>query len=151
MKNDVYFMRFALEQAKLAYQKTEVPIGCVIVHNNRIIAKAYNLRETKKDPLAHAELIAIKKAARRLRGWRLPGCTLYVTLEPCPMCAGAIINARIPRVVFGAYDPKAGCFGSLHDFTKSGFNHKPEITAGVMVEECATLLKDFFKSKRQGG
>jgi tRNA(adenine34) deaminase len=148
MNNDIYYMRLALEQAKTAYKKGEVPIGCVIIHNGKVIAKAYNLRETKKDPLAHAELIAIRKASRALHGWRLQGCTLYVTLEPCPMCAGAVINARIPHVVYGASDPKAGCFGSLYDFTSGGFNHIPRITSGILCEECALLLKDFFKLKR---
>lgn len=148
MKNDDYFMQHALSQAKKAASIGEVPIGCVIVHGGNVIARGHNMRETKKDPLGHAELLAIKKAAHRLNGWRLTDCTLYVTLEPCPMCAGAIINARIPRVVFGAYDPKAGCFGSVHDFTKSAFNHTPEIVPGVLAEESAAVLKEFFRLKR---
>ncbi len=141
-------MQIALKQAKKAYKKGEVPIGCVIVHNQKVIAKAFNKRETMKNALLHAEICAIQKASRRLFGWRLTGCTLYVTLEPCPMCAGAIINARIPRVVFGAFDPKAGCFGSMHDFSKDMFNHTPEITSGVLLESCAGILKEFFKNKR---
>lgn len=148
MNSDEYYMQMALCEAKKAYKKGEVPIGCVIVRDGKVIAKTYNKRETKKNPLLHAEISAIKKASRILSGWRLTGCTLYVTLEPCPMCAGAIINSRIPRVVFGAYDPKAGCFGSIHDFTKSAFNHKPQIATGVLQEQCASILKEFFKNKR---
>lgn len=148
MNDDEYYMQMALAQAKKAYIKGEVPIGCVIVCDGKVIAKSYNKREAKKNPLLHAEISAIQKASRVLSGWRLTGCTLYVTLEPCPMCAGAIVNARIPRVVFGAFDPKAGCFGSIHDFTKSAFNHTPEVLSGVLHKQCASMLKDFFKSKR---
>ena len=143
------WMRRALREAEKAYKKGEAPVGCVIVREGRLMAKAHNLRETKKDPLAHAEIRAIRRAAKRLRGWRLSGCTLYVTLEPCPMCAGAIVNARVKRVVFGAFDPKAGCFGSLHDFTKSGFNHAPQVASGVLAAQSAELLKRFFRQKRQ--
>ena len=125
-----------------------VPVGAVIVSNGKVIAKACNARETKKDPLGHAELIAIKKASKKLRRWRLTGCTLYVTLEPCPMCAGAIINARIDHVIFGAYDPKAGAMGSVYDLAEGKLNHKPSVTGGVLEEECARVIRDYFKEKR---
>lgn len=141
----------AMDMAKKAAKKDEVPVGAVIVRNNRIIAKACNLRETRKNPVAHAELLAIRKAAKRLKGWRLLDCTLYVTLEPCPMCAGAIINARIDEVVFGAYDPKGGAMGSLYNFAEGKLNHMPRITGGVMREECADILTSYFKSKRRKG
>ena len=142
-------MQAAIRMAKKAGKKDEVPIGAVIIKNGRIIAKGYNTRETRRDPLGHAEIIAIRKAARKMGGWRLSGCTLYVTLEPCPMCAGAIINARIDTVVFGAYDPKAGAFGSLYDLSEGKLNHKPNIIGGVLKDQCAALLKDFFASKRK--
>jgi len=148
MNTDETYMQMAISEAEKAYKKGEAPVGCVIVHNGKAIAKAHNLRESRKNALSHAEIIAIGKAAKKLNGWRLLDCTLYVTLEPCPMCAGAIINARIPRVVFGAFDPKAGCFGSIHDFTKSGFNHSPVVVSGVLAEESAALLKSFFREKR---
>ncbi len=142
-------MAAAIDMAKKAAAKDEVPVGAVIVKDGRIIAKACNLRETRKSPLAHAELLAIGKAAKRLGGWRLPGCTLYVTLEPCPMCAGAIINARLENVVFGAYDPKGGALGSLYDLCEGKLNHKPLCVGGVLQEDCATLLTDYFKLKRR--
>ncbi len=148
MKHDEQFMAEAIRMAKKAVKKDEVPVGAVIVHKGRIIAKACNLRETKRSPLAHAEILAIQKAAKKLGGWRLPGCTLYVTLEPCPMCAGAIVNARIEEVVFGAYDPKGGAMGSLYDLAEGKLNHKPKVNSGVMEEQCALLLKSYFKSKR---
>jgi len=141
-------MNTAIKLAKKAAERDEVPVGAVIVSEGRVIAKACNLRETKKDPLAHAEILAIKKAARKLKGWRLEGCTLYVTLEPCPMCEGAIINSRINNVVFGAYDPKAGAFGSVYDLSEGRLNHKPKITGGVLEDECALLLKEYFRAKR---
>lgn len=141
-------MKLALIEAERAYKKGEAPVGCVIAQNGRVIAKAHNLRESRKNALYHAEILAIGKASKKLKGWRLPGCTLYVTLEPCPMCAGAIINARIPMVVFGASDPKAGCFGSIHDFSKSGFNHSPAVISGVLAEDCSALLKNFFREMR---
>lgn len=134
--------------AQKAARRDEVPVGAVIVRDNRIIARACNMRETKKNPLAHAELLAIGKAARRLGGWRLTRCTLYVTLEPCPMCAGAIINARIGDVVFGAYDAKGGAMGSLYDLAEGRLNHMPRVTGGVMREECAAPLAAYFKAKR---
>ena len=141
-------MQKALELAKKAVKKDEVPVGAVIVRNGKIIATGYNKRETKKRPDAHAEFLAIQKAARRLGGWRLTHCTLYVTLEPCPMCAGAVINARIPRVVFGAPDPKAGAFGSLYNLAEGKLNHTPEITSGVLQSECSQILSCYFKIKR---
>ena len=142
------FMSAAIDMAKKAAGKDEVPVGAVIVRNNKIIAKACNLRETKKNPLAHAELLAINKAAKRMKGWRLLGCTLYVTLEPCPMCAGAIINARVEEVVFGAYDPKGGAMGSIYNLAEGKLNHMPRITGGMLRDECALLLTTYFKSKR---
>ena len=148
METHEYFMAIALKMAQIAAKKDEVPVGAVIVRNGAVIAKAHNMRETKRNPLAHAELLAISKASRKLRGWRLTGCTLYVTLEPCPMCAGAIVNARIDKVIFGAYDPKAGACGTLYNLTEGRLNHTPEVTGGVMEEETAAVLKDYFKKKR---
>jgi tRNA(adenine34) deaminase len=141
-------MAQAIAMAKKAVKRDEVPVGAVIVKNGRIIAKAYNRRETRRSPLAHAEILAIAKAARRLGGWRLSGCTIYVTLEPCPMCAGAIVNARIDEVVFGAYDPKAGACGSLYNLAEGRLNHTPRVTGGIMADEASDLLKTYFKSKR---
>ena len=146
---DEYFMRLALKEAELAKKKDEVPVGAVIVREGRVIAKAHNLRERKKDPCAHAEHIAIRKAAKRLGGWRLTGCTLYVTLEPCPMCAGSIINCRLPRVVYGAKDPKAGAMGSVYNLNEGKLNHTSELISGVLAEDCSGILKDYFKEKRQ--
>lgn len=145
---DILMMREAIKEANFAAELGEVPIGAVIAQNGVIIARGHNLRETDKHPLAHAEIAAIDNACRALGGWRLPDCTLYVTLEPCPMCAGAIINSRIERVVFGAFDPKAGSFGSLIDLSKVAYNHSPQLCGGVLQEECAALLKNFFKSLR---
>ena len=149
MEQHQIYMQAAIDMAGKAFNKDEVPVGAVIVKNGRIIAKAYNKRETNRDPLAHAEILAIKKAAKKVGGWRLSGCTLYVTLEPCPMCAGAIINARIDAVVFGAYDPKAGAFGSLYHLGEGRLNHTPQITGGVMKDKCAQLLKSYFQQKRK--
>lgn len=146
---DAYFMRMALYEAAKAAKRDEVPVGCVIVRRGRVIARGRNKRERGKNPLMHAELSAISRAARFLGGWRLTGCTLYVTLEPCPMCAGAIINARIPRVVYGAADPKAGCFGSVCDLNEMPFNHKVQLTGGVLGDECAAQLSAFFRNKRK--
>lgn len=142
------YMQLAIAQAKKAQLLDEVPVGALIVYQDKIIARAFNQREGKKSPLAHAELSAIAKAAKKLQGWRLLDCTLYVTLEPCPMCAGAIINARIPSVVFGAYDKKAGAFGSLYHLAEGKLNHKPEILGGVLEQECSSLLTDYFRKKR---
>lgn len=146
---DIQMMNAAIEEAKAAALLGEVPIGAVIAQNGVIIARGHNLRETGKHALAHAEIVAIDNACKALGGWRLPNCTLYVTLEPCPMCAGAIINSRIDRVVFGAYDQRAGSLGSLIDLSKVKYNHSPQLCGGVMAEECAALLTDFFKSLRQ--
>ena len=145
---DILMMREAINEANAAAALGEVPIGAVIAQNGVIIARGHNLRETDKHALAHAEIVAINEACRNLGGWRLPNCTLYVTLEPCPMCAGAIINSRIDRVVFGAFDPKAGSLGSLIDLSKVPYNHSPQLCGGVLQEECADLLKNFFKSLR---
>ena len=142
------FMLAAIGMAQKAAGRDEVPVGAVIVRQGRIIAKACNLRESSKDPIAHAEMLAIRKAAKKLRGWRLSGCTLYVTLEPCPMCAGAIVNSRIEQVVFGAYDPKAGALGSLYDLAEGRLNHTPIVIGGVLKDECAKLLKEYFLAKR---
>lgn len=147
--DDEKWMCAAIEQAMLAEAIDEVPIGAVIVRNGEIIAAAHNTRETDKNPLYHAEISAIARAAEALCGWRLPGCTLYVTLEPCPMCAGAVINARIPRVVFGAYDKKAGALGTVYDLAEGKLNHKPEVVGGIMEKECAQLLSAYFRKKRK--
>ena len=148
-ENTEKFMRVAMRQARLAAKKGEVPVGAVIVRDGEIIARAYNTRETGKNALCHAEIKAIHKACRRLGGWRLPRCELYVTLEPCPMCAGAIVNARIETVYFGAYDAKAGAFGTLFDINRMGLNHKPEVCGGVLEEECAAMLSKFFADLRE--
>jgi len=148
MNDDLYYMAEALHEACLAAEIDEVPIGAVIVRDGNIIARAHNLRETEKNALYHAETLAVDRACKALGGWRLPGCTLYVTLEPCPMCAGAIINSRIKTVYFGAYDKKAGSFGSVADFNEIPYNHKPEIVPGVDETECSALLSDFFKNLR---
>jgi tRNA(adenine34) deaminase len=142
-------MRKALRLAGKAAEKDEVPVGALVVQDGRIIARAYNQRESKKSPTAHAELLAIEKAAKKLGGWRLPRCTLYVTLEPCPMCAGAIVNARIEKVVYGAPDPKAGALGSVYDLAQGKLNHTPEVISGVLQEECGQILSDYFKKKRK--
>ncbi|NLO82156.1 MAG: nucleoside deaminase [Clostridiales bacterium] len=143
-------MEQALQEAKKAYHIEEVPIGAVIVKDGEIIARGHNLRETYKDPTLHAEIVAIREAAKKLGGWRLSGCELYVTIEPCPMCAGAIIQARIERVIYGARDPKAGCAGSLYNLlTDFRFNHRADVVPGVMEEECRGILQKFFRDKRQ--
>lgn len=147
--DDEMWMERALEEARRAEEMDEAPIGAVIVRDGEVIARAHNTRETEKDPLGHAEIGAIRRAAEKLGGWRLLGCTLYVTLEPCPMCAGAIINARIPRVVFGAYDKKAGAFGTLYDLAEGKLNHTPEVAGGVLEKQCADLLSGYFKNKRK--
>lgn len=150
MENDIKFMREVLALAKKAAELGEVPVGAVVVNSEGIvIADAYNLRENKKSVIAHAEIIAIEQACRKLGDWRLSGCTLYVTLEPCPMCAGAIVNSRISRVVFGAYDMQAGCCGSVINFNAYPFNHAFEIEGGVLKDECSAILADFFKNKRK--
>ncbi len=144
-------MNLAIKQAKKAYEKDEVPIGAVIVLNGKVIAKAHNDIENSQLSTRHAEIIAIEKASKKLKSWRLDGAEMYVTLEPCPMCAGAIVNARIKRVVFGAYEKKSGSAVSKFDIlSSSGLNHKTEYVGGVMETECANLLKEYFKEKRKG-
>lgn len=143
------YMRAALGQAKKALLLGEVPIGCVIVHEGRIIARGYNRRNTDKNTLSHAELTAIKRASKKLGDWRLEECTLYVTLEPCQMCSGAIVQARIPEVVIGCMNPKAGCAGSILNLLEMPeFNHQVQVTRGVLEEECSAVLKQFFKDLR---
>lgn len=150
MTSDESFMKQAVKQAKKAYGKLETPIGCVIVHEDKIIARGYNKRNMKKNTLAHAEILAINKASKVLGDWRLEDCTMYVTLEPCPMCAGAIVQARIPRVVIGSMNPKAGCAGSvLNLLQQDGLNHQVEITKGVLAEECSGLMTSFFRELRK--
>ncbi len=146
---DEKFMREAIKQAKKAADIDEVPIGCVIVYEGKIIARGYNKRNTQGCTLAHAEIIAIRKASKKLKDWRLEGCTMYVTLEPCQMCAGAIVQARISRVVIGAMNSKAGCAGSILDmFQIKEFNHQVDKTTGVLGEECSKMMSDFFKELR---
>ena len=142
------FMKAALKEAQKAALEGEVPIGCVIVKDGKIIARGRNARETKKNALPHAEIVAIDKACKKLSGWRLWQCEMYVTLEPCPMCTGAIINSRIPKVFIGAKDPKGGAMGSVLDVTQYPFNHKPEIEFGLLEEESKILLKSFFQKLR---
>ena len=148
MKDEQY-MALAIEQAKLAASLGEVPVGAVLVHQGEVIAAGYNRREIDKDPLAHAELLCIKQASQALGGWRIPDATLYVTLEPCPMCAGGILNARIDRVVYGAKDPKAGSLDSVTQLYQLPYNWKPQVTGGVLEEDCAELLRQFFAQLRQ--
>ena len=149
MDTDTTFMRAAIKQAQKAYEKSEVPIGCVIVHDGKIIARGYNRRNTDKSTLAHAEITAIRKAAKKLGDWRLEDCTLYVTLEPCPMCAGAIVQARITECVIGCMNPKAGCAGSVTNLLEmDGFNHKVIVRRGILEEECSNILKTFFRELR---
>ncbi|OZU89497.1 tRNA-specific adenosine deaminase [Virgibacillus indicus] len=146
---DEKYMQAAIREAEKAREIDEVPIGAVIVYEDEIIAAGYNVRETSQTTLSHAELIAIQKANEKIGSWRLEDCTLYVTLEPCPMCAGAIVQSRIKRVVFGATDPKAGCAGTLMNLLdEKRFNHQAEVTAGVMETECGQLLTDFFRNLR---
>jgi tRNA(adenine34) deaminase len=147
---DERYMRMALDAAVIAEENGDVPIGTIIVHENRIIAKAYNQREQLQDPTAHAEIIALTQAATALGMWRLHGCTIYVTLEPCPMCAGALVLARLDRLVYGCPDPKTGACGSLYDIVRDGrLNHRLEVTAGVLAEDCTSLLQDFFQQRRR--
>ena len=145
---DRFYMEQALDLAREAAREGEVPVGCVIVREGQVVGRGRNRREQARNALSHAELEAINDACRTLGGWRLPGCTLYVTLEPCPMCAGAILNARIPRVVYGAGDPKAGSCGSVCDLFSMAYNHHPEVTTGVMEAECAEALRAFFQELR---
>ena len=149
MTEDEKYMRQALRLAKKAASLDEVPIGCVIVYQDKIIARGYNRRNTDKSTLAHAEIIAIKKASEVIGDWRLEDCTMYVTLEPCQMCAGAIVQARIPKVVMGTMNAKAGCAGSVINILQmEGFNHRVEIVKGVLEEECKSIMQEFFKEVR---
>ena len=149
-KNREKYMRTAIREAKKAYALEEVPIGCVIVYQDKIIARGYNRRNTDKNTVAHAEMSAIKKASKKLGDWRLEGCTMYVTLEPCQMCAGAIVQARIDEVVIGSMNPKAGCAGSVLNLLDiPAFNHQVRITKGILEEECSQMLSGFFKELRE--
>ena len=150
--SDEDYMAEALRLASQAMELDEVPVGAVIVRGGRIIGRAYNQREMLNDPTAHAEMIAITQAAQEVGGWRLEGCTMYVTLEPCAMCAGAMVLARLPRLVYGAKDPKAGAVGSLYDIPRDGrLNHVVDVTAGVLEAECGEILSEFFRRKRKAG
>ena len=147
-----HFMRQALLEAQAAEEENEVPVGAIIVHQGRVIASAHNQREQLRDPTAHAEMIAITQAAEALGSWRLEDCTLFVTLEPCPMCAGAILQARIPVVVYGAADPKAGAVDSLYSLLgDERLNHRCEVVSGVLADRCASILTDFFRAQRALG
>ena len=149
MTKEETYMREAIRQAKKAASIGEVPIGCVIVYEDTIIARGYHRRIADKNVLAHAEIIAIRKACKKMGDWRLEGCTMYITLEPCPMCAGAIVQARIPKVVIGCMNPKAGCAGSVMDMLhEPGFNHQAEVVSGILEAECSQMLTDFFKRLR---
>jgi len=150
MENKELFMKEALKEAKKAYKKLEVPVGAVIVKNGEIIAKAHNLKETKFDTTKHAEILAIQRASKKLKSWRLLDCEMYITLEPCTMCAGAIINSRIKKIYIGTMDEKTGAAGSkLNLFEDYTFNHKVEVENGILKEECEKTLKDFFKELRK--
>jgi len=149
-KEDQRYMRAAIEAAKIADENGDVPIGAVIVYEDRIIGKAYNQKEQLKDPTAHAEIIALTQAATALENWHLNGCTMYVTLEPCPMCAGALVLARMDRLVFGCDDPKSGACKSLYNIVTDGrLNHRLEVTSGVLADDCTALLQEFFARRRQ--
>lgn len=148
MTREEKYIKLALKEAQKALIKDEVPIGCVIVKEDKIIARGHNLRETKKDVTKHAEIVAIEKACKKLESWRLVDCELYVTLEPCAMCAGAIYQARIKKVVFGADDLKGGALGGNFDLYKEKLNHYPEVKKGVLKEECSSIISNYFKNKR---
>ena len=144
------YMKAAIREAKKAWALGEVPIGCVIVHENKIIGRGYNRRIVDRNVLAHAEIAAIRKACRKMGDWRLEECDMYVTLEPCPMCAGAIVQARIPKIWIGSMNPKAGCAGSvLNLLDEKGFNHQVQVERGILEEECSQMLKDFFRELRK--
>ncbi len=151
MDTDIFYMKKALELANKAAEIGEVPVGAVVVKKStgEIVGEGYNRREVDKDSIAHAEIIAIENASKKLGGWRLIDCELFVTLEPCPMCAGAIINSRIERVVYGAMDKKAGSCGSVVNLFDLPYNHKPELTGGILSEECSSILSEFFKKLRE--
>lgn len=149
MTIDEKFMNEALKEAKKAVLEDEVPIGAVVVLDGKVIARAHNNRERTQNAVNHAEVLAIQKACKKLSSWRLDGVTLYVTIEPCPMCMGAIINARVPRLVYGARDKKAGCCGTLYDLNEGKFNHVTSITQGVLEEECGGIIRRYFEEKRR--
>ena len=149
MTTDEKFMKKALLEAEKAVLEDEVPVGAVAVLDGKIIARAHNNRERTQNAINHAEMLVIQKACKKLGSWRLDGVTLYVTIEPCPMCMGAIINARVPRVVFGARDKKAGCCGTLYDLNEGKFNHTTQITQGVLEQECGGIIRRYFESKRR--
>lgn len=152
LDDDTRYMTYALKEAEKAYDEGEVPVGAVVILDGEIIGKAHNLRETLQDPTAHAEVLAITQAANHMKSWRLEGASLYVTLEPCAMCSGAIILARLAKVVYGAKDPKAGCSGSLMDLlADTRFNHQPEVVSDFMAEPCGGILTAFFREIRAGG
>ncbi len=149
LKDDQRYMKMAIEQAGIAEENGDVPIGAVIVYKNQIIAKAYNQRQQLNDPTAHAEIIALTQAAAFMESWRLNGCTIYVTLEPCPMCAGALVLSRMGRLVYGCDDPKTGACKSLYNIVQDErLNHRLEVTSGVLADECSKLLQDFFQKRR---
>ncbi len=146
---DEHYMKVAIDQAFLAEDKGDVPIGCVILYEGRIVAKAHNQREQLRDPTAHAEIIALTQAAEAVGSWRLHGCTVYVTLEPCPMCAGALVLARVDRLVYGCDDPKTGAIRSLYNIVQDErLNHRVEVTSGVLAEACSSQLQEFFRRRR---
>ncbi len=150
VSEDEKYMKEAIRQAKKALALNEVPIGCVIVHEGKIIGRGYNRRMTDHTTLAHAEILAIRKACRKMGDWRLENCRIYITLEPCPMCAGAIVQARIPEVIIGCMNPKAGCAGSVLDLLhQEGFNHQCEVKTGILGEECSGMMRSFFKELRE--
>ena len=150
MDQVIKFMKEAIKEAKKAELIDEVPIGCVIVKDSKIISRGHNIRETKQNPIGHAEIVAITKASKKLKSWRLDGCDIYITLEPCIMCSGAIIQSRIKHIYFGAFDPKGGALGSSIDVLKAdNINHHPDVTSGVLKEECSSLLTNYFKNKRK--
>ena len=150
IREDDQYMRIAIEQAKIAEENGDIPIGAVIVYKNQIIAKAYNQREQLADPTAHAEIVALTQAAAFVESWRLNGCTMYVTLEPCPMCAGALVLARVDRLIYGCDDPKAGACKSLYNIVQDErLNHRLEVTSGVLQEQCRQQLQEFFSRRRE--
>jgi len=150
MEKIIKYMKEALKEAHKAELIDEVPIGCVIVKDDKVIARGHNVRESEKNPIGHAEIIAIKKASKKLNSWRLENCDIYVTLEPCIMCSGAIIQSRIRHIYFGAFDPKGGAMGSSIDVLEAkNINHHPEVTSGVLQEECSSIISNYFKNKRK--
>ncbi len=151
MEKAIRYMKEAIKEAKKAELIDEVPVGCVIVKDDKIIARGHNQRETKQSPIGHAEIVAINKASKKLNSWRLEGCDIYVTLEPCIMCSGAIIQSRIRKVYYGAFDPKGGALGSsINVLDASNINHHPEVISGILQKECSKIISNYFKAKRQG-